>query len=339
MRTPNIKISIIFPSYNGKKVIYNCLKSVENLENLNEIELIIVDNNSTDSTREIIKTFKTINLILLEQKSNLGFARACNIAVKKASGEYIFITNQDISFPKDFFTILFNLYKRIKKEKEVIISPAIVFPGNFINYFGANVHFLGFSYTPMMYQGISSIKQTFKTLKASGCSMFMKRNTFIELNGFDSHFFMYHEDTDFSLRAIRSGLSIYTTNETYILHQKMHMTLNSFTYYHIEKNRYIVIYKNIDSFSSLIPFLIVSEILLLSQAIVLKSIRLRLMIYKFFIQNYNQIKNLKFNEFNSKSKKLWKGNFNQHLDPIILGPILRHVRILRYFLKIINLIL
>ena len=102
MINSNIKISIIFPSYNGENVIHDCLKSVENLDNSIEIELIIVDNNSTDSTVDIIKSFKKINLTLLEQKSNLGFARACNLVVNNAKGEFIFITNQDVSFPEDF---------------------------------------------------------------------------------------------------------------------------------------------------------------------------------------------------------------------------------------------
>jgi len=339
MINSNIKISIIFPSYNGESLIYNCLKSVQNLDNLNEIELIIVDNNSSDSTIEIIKLFKKNYIILLEQNINLGFAKACNLAVSKARGEFIFITNQDVSFPEDFFTSLLNLYMRIKKDKEIIISPAIVFPGNYINYFGAKVHFLGFSYTPMMYQKITRVKQTFKTLKASGCSMFMKRSAFIEMNGFDSFFFMYHEDTDLSLRAIRNGFLIYSTNETLLHHQKIHMTINNFTYYNIEKNRYIVLYKNIKSIKALLPYFIISELMLLFQAILTRKIKLRLKIYRFLIQNYVLIKRLRYNKFNCESKRCKRRDLDRHLDPIILGRVLSNVKILRYFLRIINLIL
>ena len=339
MLNSNNKISIIFPSYNGENVIHDCLKSVENLDNLNETELIIVDNNSTDSSIDIIKSFKKINLIILIQKSNLGFARACNLAVNKAKGEFIFITNQDVSFPEDFFTILLNLYMRIKKDKEIIISPAIVFPGHYINYFGAKVHFLGFSYTPMMYQKITRVKQTFKTLKASGCSIFMKRSAFIEMRGFDSYFFMYHEDTDLSLRAIRNGFLIYTTNETLLHHKKIHMTINNFSYYNIEKNRYIVLYKNIKSIKALLPYFIIAELMLLFQAILTRKVKLRLKIYRFLIQNYVLIKRLRYNKFNCESKRFKKRDLDQHLDPIILGRILSNVKILRYFLRIINLIL
>ncbi|MHA1294908.1 MAG: glycosyltransferase family 2 protein, partial [Promethearchaeota archaeon] len=201
----NIKISIIFPSYNGENVIGEMLKSVEDLTNLNEIEIVIIDNNSKDSTREIIKSFNNININLIKQSNNLGFARACNIGVRNANGEFIFITNQDVAFPKDFFKILLNKYNILKKDKEIILCPAIVFFNKYINYFGAKIHFLGFSYTPNMYQKIPEKKMTFKTQKASGCSMFMKKSTFLKLNGFDPYFFMYHEDTDFSLKALRNN--------------------------------------------------------------------------------------------------------------------------------------
>lgn len=339
MNNSNIKISIVFPSYKGENVIYNNLKSIINLNNSSEIELIIVDNDSNDSTKEIIKSFKNINIHLIELKKNIGFSRACNIAVSKTKGEFIFITNQDVDFPKDFFEILLNLYGKIKKNEEVIISPAIVFPGKYINYFGAKVHFLGFSYSPDMYQKIPKTFLTFKTLKASGCGMFMKRSVFIEMNGFDPYFFMYHEDTDFSLRAIRNGISIYTTNETLLHHQKIHMTINKFTYYNIERNRYIVLYKNIKSIKALAPFVIVSEIMLFFQAILTKKIKLRLRIYKFLIQNYVLIKRLRFNKFNCQSKRLKRLDLDRDLDPIILGRLLSNVKILRYFLKIINLVL
>ena len=57
MTSFDIKFSIIFPSYNGESLVPNCLKSIENLDNINEVELIIIDNNSTDSTLEVIKSF------------------------------------------------------------------------------------------------------------------------------------------------------------------------------------------------------------------------------------------------------------------------------------------
>ena len=338
MTDKKIKISIIFPTFNAERVIFKNLNSIQKLNNLDEIEVIIVDNGSMDSTRDIIKSFTKVKLTLIEKDSDLGFARVINIGVPLAKGEFIFLTNDDVAFPKDFFNVLLELYKKLKKDKEIIISPAVIFPGKRINYYGAKTHFLGFSYTREMYDKVPLTQRTFKTIKAAGCSIFMKRNTYLNLNGFDNYFFMYHEDTDFSLRAIRNQISIYTTNETFLHHQKLQMSINKFTYYYIERNRYLVIYKNLDKLSGLIPYIILSEFMLLSQAILENRLILRFKIYKFFIQNFRQIRTLRLNKINSKMKKLKRNYLNLHFDPIILGRVLIKVKIVRSLLKIVNLI-
>lgn len=332
-----VEISIIFPTYNGEKYLYRNLNSIKNLVNLNEIEIVIVDNNSIDSTKEIIKSFNNININLIGQDCNSGFAKACNIGVINAKGKYIFITNQDVLFPKNFFKIVLNLYNNMEKDGDLILCPAVVFRGKKINYFGGKIHFLCISYTPDMYSKIPKKKLTFKTHKVTGCSMFMKREAFLKLNGFDSYFFMYKEDIDFSLRAIRNHVSIYTTNETLIFHQKTQMMLNDFNYYYIERNRYLCMCKNLDNLKSLIPYVIISEFILLFQAFLEKKLKIRFRIYKFLIQNYKQIKDLRSNKINNSSRKIKKIQLASNLDSIILGKFTSN-KILRFFLKIINLI-
>jgi len=343
MNEPPLKISILFPSHDREDVIRANLKSIKNLENIKEIETIIIDNNSQDSTKEIIKSFirnnKDIKIKLVEKDENLGFSVSINLAAKLAKGEYIFVTNDDVEFPSNFFEILLNLYNNLKKDKEIIITPAVVFTGGYINYFGGKVHFLGFSYTPDMYQLIPKEHMTFKTLKIAGCSVFMKRQTFLELKGFDPFFFMYHEDTDFSLNAIRNGIFIYTTNETILHHQKLHMLLTEFTYYYIERNRYICVYKHIENFKKLIPYLMITEVMLFFQALLEGYLKLRFKVYKFLIHNRKQIKYLKRKNDNNKMLKLKKQHLDRNLDSIVLGRMLNNVKILRFFLKIFNLIL
>ncbi|MFX1385271.1 MAG: glycosyltransferase family 2 protein [Promethearchaeota archaeon] len=336
MQNTTPKISIVFPCYNGEMYLYENLESIKHLSNINEIEVIIVDNNSNDSSKQIIKSFKGINLILIEKSKNLGFAEACNIGVKNSNGEYVFITNQDVTFPKNFFQMTFKVFNELNKNGDIILCPAVVFFNNYINYYGAKIHYLGFSYTPKMYQKIPRKFSTFKTLKASGCSMFLKKDIFIKLNGFDSYLFMYHEDSDFSLKALRNKISIYTTNKTLLQHQKIHGLINPITYYYIERNRIIYIYKNIDNIKKLIPYIIFAELLLILQSFFIGKFKIRFKIYKFLIKNRNQIKNIRHNAFNSKTLKVKANQLDSGLDPIILGRILSKVKIFRYIIKILN---
>ena len=328
------KISIIFPSYNGEKFLHRNLDSIKQLSKLNEIELIIVDNNSKDSSKEIIKSYsKTLHVKLVELNNNVGFAKACNLGATYAKGEFLFITNQDMLFLKNFFQELLNIYKNYKKNQEIIISPAIVFEGNGIHYFGAKIHILGFSYTPNLGQKLPHKQIVVKTQRISGGSLFIKNELFLKLGGFDNIYFMYYEDTDLSLRILREGIKMYTTSVPYLIHQKHEWNFNDFRYYLLERNRFILIFKNINHFKKLIPLFLLTEPLLLFQSIIMKKFRLRIRIYYELLSNLKKIKNLR-----KKSKQKMflfpYQRLDKTLDPILMGE----MKNFKVFIRILDFI-
>jgi len=312
-------ISIIFPSFNGEKFLHKNLESIKTLNNLNEIELIIIDNNSNDSSIQIIESYKNcINIKLLKQKKNLGFAKACNIGALHAKGKFIFITNQDVILLPDFFLKLLTFYKIHKKNKEIIISPAIIFEGDGrIYYYGAKIHILGFSYTPKVYQKLPEKKEAYRTQRFSGCSFFIKKKIFLDMGGFDPLFFMYYEDTDFSLRWLRHGLEIYTTNDPYLIHLRHDLALNDLRYYFLELNKYIVFCKNINGFKKLRPFFIIIEIALSIQSILLKKFKLRIRLYREILFNIKFFKTLRSNS-KKKMKLISYRSLSKTLDPVLI---------------------
>ncbi|MHA1294909.1 MAG: glycosyltransferase family 2 protein [Promethearchaeota archaeon] len=149
---------------------------------------------------------------------------------------------------------------------------------------------------------------------------------------------MYHEDTDFSLKALRNNIPIYTTNKTVLRHQKLHMMLNDFTYYYLERNRYIILYKNIKNLRNLAPYLIISEFMLLFQSILTKKFKVRLRIYKFLIQNNKQLRDIRKHARNSRTLKIKKEELSSNFDDLLLGRFPSQVKVLKYFLKLINFI-
>lgn len=91
------KVSIIVPIYNSEKYLSKCLDSLVN-QTLSDIEIILIDDCSTDKSREIINLYKykynnKIKTIYLEQNKGQGYAR--NIAVQNAVGEYILFVDSD----------------------------------------------------------------------------------------------------------------------------------------------------------------------------------------------------------------------------------------------------
>ena len=332
------RISIIYPSFNGEPYLKKNLDSIKNLTNLNEIELIIVDNNSTDLTIKIIESYKNkIRIKLIKNKVNIGFAKGCNIGVINANGDFIFITNQDTIFPQNFFESLLIIYQKYKKEKEIIISPALVFNSNKIHYFGAKMHFLGFSYTTELGQPLPKNKSVNLTKRFSGATLFMKKNLFLELGKFDPRFFMYCEDTDLSLRALRREIPIYTTNITYLIHQKEDWFMSDFQYFLLERNRILTFIKNISEIKKIFPIFLLTELSLLFHSILLKKFKIRIAIYRNLFKHLKKLKVLRKNS-RKESELISYHFFSKTLDPILIGEF-QSLPVFRRLLKFFNLIL
>jgi len=98
-----MKASIIIPTFNALKYTKLCIYSIR-LTTSFPYEIIIVDNGSTDGTREYIEDQKNINLI--KSKTNLGYAGACNLGIKISDSKYIVISNNDIIFTPNWLTHL-----------------------------------------------------------------------------------------------------------------------------------------------------------------------------------------------------------------------------------------
>jgi len=95
----NPLVSIIIPAYNAENYIRRAIESALN-QTYKNIEIFVVDDGSTDSTAQIIKSYKDPHIIYLYQK-NQGQGRARNYAIEKSHGEYIaFLDADDIYLPE-----------------------------------------------------------------------------------------------------------------------------------------------------------------------------------------------------------------------------------------------
>ncbi len=105
----NPKVSVIIPVYNGEKTLSQCLASVLS-QSYRNYEVILVDNNSTDKTKSIIKEFQKENkkvVYLFEKERKRGAAR--NTGEKKAKGEIILMTDSDCIVPKNWIKEMIKL--------------------------------------------------------------------------------------------------------------------------------------------------------------------------------------------------------------------------------------
>ncbi|MGA1868907.1 MAG: glycosyltransferase [bacterium] len=118
----NIVVSIIIPVFNNWHYTYNCVNSIiENTKSIN-YEIIIVDDNSRDATKQAFDFIE--NLIVIRNKCNLGFIKNCNNAAKKAKGKYIVFLHNDTVVQDEW---LDKLVTFIEKHDDIgIVGPKII---------------------------------------------------------------------------------------------------------------------------------------------------------------------------------------------------------------------
>jgi len=95
-----LKVSVVIPNWNGIKFVGMCLDSMAH-STFKDFEVIVVDNGSTDGSRELIEE-KYPHVRLIKLPENMGFARACNEGLKASDAEYICLLNNDIEIDPDW---------------------------------------------------------------------------------------------------------------------------------------------------------------------------------------------------------------------------------------------
>ncbi|MDR2684774.1 MAG: glycosyltransferase [Prevotellaceae bacterium] len=95
----NPKISVIIPVYNGEKYAAQCIENVL-FQTYKNLEIIVVNDGSTDSSLDVIQKFKNLKII---NQENLGLSAARNIGIKAASGDYIHFFDVDDLINADFY--------------------------------------------------------------------------------------------------------------------------------------------------------------------------------------------------------------------------------------------
>jgi len=113
---PLVSVSLL--TYNAEKYLENCLASVLK-QSYPHLEILIIDNASTDGTVEYLKSFDLTedknNLRIIFNKENVGFAAGHNQAIKESKGEFILCLNQDVVLDKDFITEAIKVFKQAEQ--------------------------------------------------------------------------------------------------------------------------------------------------------------------------------------------------------------------------------
>lgn len=247
-------LSIIIVTYNSSNVIDSCLKSIFNSKNKIKTEVIVIDNNSSDSTVDIIKR-EYPSVQLFENEKNLGFSKANNLGIKNSSGELTLILNPDVVITDQSLDNLVNVY--INSEKIGILSPILKYPNgdkqySYRRFPTINILLSRLPILKLFYKKFENY-YLYKDLVISkfqevdwviGAAILIESKLLKKLKGLDERYFMYFEDTDLCYRVKKLNKKVVVTNKVVFYHsykQESKSKINITKYYHISSMiKYII---------------------------------------------------------------------------------------------------
>jgi N-acetylglucosaminyl-diphospho-decaprenol L-rhamnosyltransferase len=241
-------LSVVIISYNVKFFLEQCLsslkKAVEGSSMLGGLtEVIVVDNASTDGSLDFLRPLFP-GYQFIQNKENLGFARANNQALLRCSGDFVLFLNPDTILAEDCLESCISFFRvwsdagalgvrMVDGAGRFLKESKRGFPGPWSSFFkmsGLTKLFPHSKIFSSYYMGHMDEHKSHAVDILSGAFMMVKKAILDETGGFDERFFMYGEDIDLSYRIQKAGYLNYYFAGTTILHFKGESTGRDFRY-------------------------------------------------------------------------------------------------------------
>lgn len=218
-------LSIIIVNYNTKDLVLECIRSIKVEGSKITKEIIIVDNGSSDGSASKFKSiYKNDNSIkILENDSNLGFAKGNNIGMKAAKGEYILLLNSDTLVKKNSLGKLVE-FAELKPDAGVVGPKLLNIDGSFqpsVSHFPSIINAIreywlgqkgGFElYTP-------NTDEPLVVDAVVGAAFLITPSALKKVGLLNERYFFYYEDLDYCRRARDMSLKVYFLPTSQVIH-------------------------------------------------------------------------------------------------------------------------
>lgn len=228
-----MKLSVVIVNYNVAAFLEQSLTSAfKALKNLDG-EIFVVDNNSVDNSISMVKS-KFPDVILVENKENVGFAKANNQAIKMAKGEYVLLLNPDTVVEEDTFVKCVRFMDEHPQAGGLGVKMVdgngrflpeskrgIPYPSSaFYKLFGLSKLFPKSNKFGAYHATYIGENDTAEVEVLSGAYMMLRKSVLDKIGLLDEDYFMYGEDIDLSYRILKGGYKNYYFPETRIIHYK-----------------------------------------------------------------------------------------------------------------------
>lgn len=213
----NINVSIIIVNYNTKDLTQDCIDSIRQQTSGVSYEIVVVDNSSTDGSKEHFIKDDSITYIYNDQ--NLGFGRANNIGIRASHGEYVFLLNSDTIILNNAISLFYEY---------AMLHPNMVL-GCYLQdkdgrYSPSFHYFPAFTITEFLRRKLCLKKYIAVDYKEHdveclcGADMFIPRFVIDKVGGFDENIFLYGEEGELQYRMHKQHIVRHIINTPQIIH-------------------------------------------------------------------------------------------------------------------------
>lgn len=210
--------SIIIPVWNRLELTRDCLTVLSQIKDQPEYEVIIVDNSSTDGTKEFLAELKG-DVQIIGNEKNEGFAKACNQGARAARGQYLVFLNND-TIPQQGW--LSSLVSEVDAHPEVgIVGSKLLYPDGTVQHAGV-VRDLEHRLPYHIYKSFAgdhpAVNQRREFQIVTAACLLIRRAVFEEVGGFDEGYVNGFEDADLCLKVRERGYAVVYQPRSVVLH-------------------------------------------------------------------------------------------------------------------------
>ncbi len=249
-----IKSTVIIPNYNGIAYIKKCLDSLLLDKEETDCKVIVVDNHSTDGSREVLeKEYPWITLITFEE--NTGFCKAVNAGIEASDTEYVILLNNDTTVEKGFVAALEKVMDSYPQAFSAGAKMVDMKNPSVIDDAGDFYCALGWAFARGCGKPADKYTRVNEVFSACGGAAIYKKSILEKIGLFDELHFAYLEDLDIGYRAKIYGYRNYFAPDAVVHHAGSASSGSRHNAFKVDlssKNSMYVIYKNMPFLQRLI---------------------------------------------------------------------------------------
>ena len=231
----NSAVSVIYVNFNTSQLLLQSIRSLINVCRVVPFEILIVDNASAAEEKQQLQDgvskLKVENIRILESDANLGFGAANNLAAKQSTAPFLFFLNPDTIIVNDVLTIFSDFLAQAPSNIGAcgakLLKPDLTTNDSYGNFPGIRQELamtgLGFRFLMNNYRQNVAIAHAAPIRRSTvpyivGADIFIRREVFELLKGFDENYFLYYEETDLFRKMKAKAIQAYILPEAEIIH-------------------------------------------------------------------------------------------------------------------------